>query len=218
MFMKNWMPALMAFTLVACNGGKESSDHPVVAAATSSEKPVTDATAKAAPDSATQAKNWQLYMEPGSEQKMLAGFNGAWEAEVTMWMAPGAPEQKMTATTENKMILGGRYQQSVSKGKMMDMPFEGISTLAYDNHKKEYQSTWIDNMGTGMMIMKGNWDEATKTINFSGRMMNPGTAVEEDIRETFTFIDKDQQLMQMYAKGADGQEYKTMQIHYSRKR
>lgn len=27
------------------------------------------------------------------------------------------------------------------------MPFEGISTLGYDNAKKTFFSTWIDNMG-----------------------------------------------------------------------
>jgi hypothetical protein len=36
------------------------------------------------------------------------------------------------------------------------MPFEGISTLGYDNAKKTFFSTWIDNMGTGMMVMEGN--------------------------------------------------------------
>jgi hypothetical protein len=216
--MKNWIPALMALALISCNSDKEPSEQTVIAAATSTEKGAEAHAAKAVPDSATQAKNWQLYMEPGAEQKMLAGANGTWEAEVMMWMAPGGPEQKTTAITENKMILGGRYQQSTIKCKMMGMPFEGISTLAFDNHKKQYQSTWIDNMGTGIMVMTGTWDEATKTINFNGRMMDPATAVEEDYRETFTLIDKDHQLMQMYAKGRDGKEFKTMQIHYSRKR
>jgi hypothetical protein len=216
--MKNWIPAFMALALISCSSEKEPSEQTVVAAATSTGKGAETTNAQAAPDSATQEKNWKLYMEPGAEQKMLAGANGTWEAEVTMWMEPGAPEQKTTAITENKMILGGRYQQSATKGKMMGMPFEGVSTLAFDNHKKQYQSTWIDNMGTGIMIMTGTWDEATKTINFTGRMMNPATAMEGDYRETFTLIDKDHQLMQMYAKGPDGKEFKTMQIHYSRKR
>jgi hypothetical protein len=216
--MKFFIPAFTAVLLVACNSGSKPSEQPIVAAAATAEKPAEGAATQAMPDSATQAKNWQSYMTPGAEHKMIAEAKGTWEAEVSMCMAPGTPEQKATMTTENKMLLGGRYQQSTSKGTMMGMPFEGISTLAYDNHKKQYQSTWIDNMGTGIMVMNGTWDEATKTINFSGRMMNPGTAVEEDVRETFTLIDKDHQLLQMYGKGPDGKEYKTMQIHYSRKR
>jgi hypothetical protein len=216
--MKNWIPALLAIALISCSSDKDSSEQPVVAAATSTDKSPDATAAKAEPDSATQAKNWQFYMEPGAEQKMLAEATGTWESEVTMWMAPGGPEMKSTSVAENKMLLGGRYQQSIHKGKIMGMPFEGISTLAFDNHKKQYQSTWIDNMGTGIMIMTGNWDEATRTINFTGKMMNPGTGVEEECRETFTFIDKDHQLMQMYAKGKNGKEFKTMQIHYSRKR
>ncbi|WP_165871558.1 DUF1579 domain-containing protein [Flaviaesturariibacter flavus] len=214
--MKKWIPALAALALVACNSQNKPSGQPVVAAATSGKPAETAATAM--PDSATQAKNWMAYSEPGAEQKALAEANGRWDAEITMCMAPGTPEQKTSTVVENKMVLGGRYQMSTHKGKMMGMDFEGISTVGYDNHKKQYQSTWIDNMGTGITVMTGTWDEATKTINFAGKMMNPGTKMEEDVRETFTIIDKDHQLMQMYGKGPEGKEFRTMQIHYTRKR
>jgi Protein of unknown function (DUF1579) len=46
------------------------------------------------------------------------------------------------------MILGGRYQQSTTKGSFNNMPFEGISLLGYDNAKKVFMNSWVDNMGT----------------------------------------------------------------------
>ncbi|RYZ18574.1 MAG: DUF1579 domain-containing protein [Chitinophagaceae bacterium] len=215
--MKKWISAALALSLVACNSeNKPAGSAPVVAAASSDAPPPPQVGAK--PDSATQARNWQTYMTPGAEQQLLKDANGTWEAEVTMWMSPGAPEQKSTMTTENKMLLGDRYQQSVSKGEMMGAHFEGISTTAFDNHKKKFISTWIDNMGTGVMTMEGSWDSTTKTINFAGRMMDPMLAQEVDVRETFTFIDRDHHLMQMYGKGDDGKECKTMQIHFRRKK
>jgi hypothetical protein len=59
------------------------------------------------------------------------------EREARMaYMAPDTPSQKNTATCVNKMILGGRYQSSTHTGSFNGMPFEGISTLGYDNAKK----------------------------------------------------------------------------------
>ena len=72
---------------------------------------------------------------------------------------------------------------------MMGMPFEGMSTTAYDNVSKEYVSTWIDNMGSGIMVMKGNWDEGTKSVNLSGTIKNPANGLDCTIREIFKNID-----------------------------
>src|SRR5438132_1632850 len=82
-------------------------------------------------DSTTMMKNWQAYMTPGDMHKMMSSWDGKWNSEVTLWEKPGAPPQKSTGTTINKMVLGGRYQESVNTGTMMGMPFEGHGTLAY---------------------------------------------------------------------------------------
>ncbi len=165
-------------------------------------------------------KNWQTYMMPGNVHKMIASWSGKWNGEVTMWMAPGAPPQTSKSEAVNKMAMGGRYQISNHTGNMMGMPFEGMSTLAYDNAKKAFISTWIDNMGTGIMTLEGTWDDATKTINFMGKTVDPsdGTGKEVAVRETFKVMDNDHQMMEMYTTAADGSEFKTMEIKFSRKK
>ena len=79
---------------------------------------------------------WMTYMMPGDMHKMLEAQNGEWDAEVSMWMQPGAPPTKSTAMAKNEMVMGGRYQMSKTIGTMMGMPFEGMSLLGYDNMKK----------------------------------------------------------------------------------
>ncbi|MGZ5191427.1 MAG: DUF1579 domain-containing protein [Flavisolibacter sp.] len=173
------------------------------------------------PDSATAMKNWMNYMTPGKEHELLAAANGSWVGEVTMWMEPDKPPMKSTTTTTNNMLLGNRYQQSVHKGDMMGMPFEGISTVAFDNHKKVFITSWIDNMGTGVMTAEGPWDEATKSITFKGKMVDPtlGNGKECDFREVFTIIDNDNQKMEMYAPDPKtGKEFKNMEIKMTRKK
>ncbi|HMD00138.1 MAG TPA: DUF1579 domain-containing protein [Ferruginibacter sp.] len=150
--------------------------------------------------------------------KMIASWDGVWTSEVTMWEKPDAPPKKSTGSCENKMVLGGRYQESVHHGTFDSMPFEGHSTLAYDNNKKIFQSTWIDNMGTGIMIMSGPWDAATKTSTMKGKELDPATGKEGDYRETFQVIDDNTQMMAMYGPGPDGKEWKMMEIKFTRKK
>ena len=83
-------------------------------------------------------KAWQAYMTPGDIHKMIAKDDGEWNEEITLWMVPGSPPTKSTATAVNKMIMGGRYQESKHVGNFMGMPFEGYSLLGYDNAKKNF--------------------------------------------------------------------------------
>ena len=205
-----------ALLLFACNNEKKTDE--VKTETPSSEMKMDGKETVAMPDSATMMKNWQDYMTPGDVHKMMAKWDGTWNGEVTMWMYPGAPEQKSTSTTVNKMIMNGLYQQNVHTGTMMDMPFNGIGTLAYDIHKKEFMSTWIDNMGSGIMMMKGTWDDATKTITFKGKTTDPGTKSDVDVKETFTVIDDNTQEMKMFMPMPDGKEFQTMNIKFSRKK
>jgi hypothetical protein len=116
------------------------------------------------------------------------------------------------------MIMGGRYQVSNHSGIMMDMPFEGMSTTAFDNQKKVFINTWIDNMGTGMMIMEGPWDEATKTITLKGKMVDPALGKEIEIKEVLKMVDDNTHMFEMYKPGMDGKEFKCMEIKYTRKK
>lgn len=211
-----------ATVLLSCNSSDQTADNKkdssmVASAATTESK---DNTYKA-PDSATMMKNWQAYATPGKEHQMMAENDGAWIGDITMWQKPGGPAMKMTGTAENKMILGGRYQQATYKGMMMGMPFEGISTLAFDNAKKVYISTWIDNMGTGVMQGEGKWDEASKSLTISGNMVDParGDGKECHFREVMTYTDKDHNTMEMYVPDTEtGKEFKSMEIKYTRKK
>jgi hypothetical protein len=166
----------------------------------------------------TMMKNWQEYMTPGDMHKMLAKSDGEWNGDVTMWMYPGAPEQKSKSSSSNKMIMNGLYQEANHSGDMMGMPFSGKSIVGFDNHLKEFVSTWIDNMGSGVMVMKGPWDDATKTINLKGKMIDPGTKAETAVKETFKIVDDNNQEMEMFVMMPDGKEFKTMNIKYTRKK
>ena len=163
-------------------------------------------------DSVARQKAWEAYMTPGDAHKGMAADVGKWNDELTFWMGPDAPPEKATATEEIKMIMGGRYQVSSLKGEMMGMPFEGRSTLAYNNATNEYISTWIDNMGTGLSVMRGKYDEASKSTTMNGSMVDPMTGKEKQIRQVYTIVDDNTRKMEMFEASAGGKEMKTMEI------
>ena len=169
-----------------------------------------------AQDNDAMMKAWQAFMTPGEQHKMLAKSSGTWNEEITMWWAEGAPAQKNTSIAENKMILNGLYQQSTHKGNFNGMPFEGISTVGYDNARKIYISTWIDNMGTSISYMEGNWDADSKMLVMRGKQTDPMTGGIMDVRETLKFIDDKTQTMEMF-ETKNGKERKTMEIKFTRK-
>lgn len=164
-----------------------------------------------------EMKKWMEYMTPSEVHKMMASWDGTWDEEITMWMDDKSPAEKMKATCVNKMVLGGRHQQTTHIGSMMGQPFEGFATLSWDNASKSFGTTWVDNMGTGLMYLEGTWDEGNKTINFSGKMMDPLSGKSVKIRETFKIIDANTQEVTQYTE-KEGKEYKSMHIMLTRKK
>ncbi|MEO8085186.1 MAG: DUF1579 domain-containing protein [Bacteroidota bacterium] len=166
---------------------------------------------------AAMMKKWQAYMTPGDVHAMVAKSNGEWNEDITMWMDPSAPATKSSGSCTNTMIMGGRYQQSMHKGSFNGMPFEGMSIMGYDNAKKMFQSSWVDNFGTGVMTMEGTYNPDTKTVTSKGKQMDAMSGKDMDVREEFTMIDDNNQMMTMYMTPAGGKEFKNMEIKFTRK-
>ena len=218
--MKKFLFFAACACIISCNDEKKTStattDSDTAKTAMADDKAKDMNTAPAMPtDSAAMMKAWEAYMTPGEPHKMMAMSNGKWKEDMTMYMSPDAPPQKMTSSCENTMMMNGLYQKSVHKGMYNNMPFEGISTMAYNNASKKYQSTWIDNMGSGIMNMEGTYDEASKTINMKGMTTDPMSGQDMAVRETFKLIDDKNHYMEMFETRA-GKESKTLEIKFTK--
>jgi hypothetical protein len=187
-----FIPAVVLLFATGCNNNqKHEEQHDATPMATDTvSATTTENTSEDLPmDSAAMAKAWEAYMTPGEMHKWLASTDGKWDAEFTFWEGKDAPPQSGTkAKAEFKTILDGKYQQSSYKGDMFGMPFEGQGITAYDNAKKKFITTWIDNMGTGMMYMEGTYDEPSKSISFAGKGVDPMTGKEVTMREVLELL------------------------------
>ena len=162
--------------------------------------------------------------KPGENHKHFESLAGQWTYTVKWWMNPQTPPSESSGTTVSKLVMGGRYLVSNHSGKMsmpgpdgksMDMTFEGMAIEGYDNVKKKYVSSWIDNMGTGIENSEGTFDPTTKSLTYLGTFEPvPGTVTK--VRQVVKCTDSDHFSMEMF-EDRGGTQVKTMEISYTRK-
>jgi hypothetical protein len=178
---------------------------------------------------ATQANDSEMMKQMmelsklNENHKLLSQLAGDWSYQIQMWMAPGAPALKSSGTSSIKPLWGGRYYVTHSTGqmrmpgadgKMQSMTFKGMGVDGYDNAKKKFVSSWIDNFGTGIVLAEGDYDPASKTFTYNTEEeMAPG--MKTKVRETVKVVDKDHLTFSWY-ENRGGREVKTMELDCTR--
>src|SRR5437660_5138667 len=180
------------------------------------------------PSAADMEKMMQQMMELSKlneNHKLLAGLDGTWNYTIKMWMNPdpNAKPQESKGTATRKSIMEGRYfvmdvtgqmQMPGADGKMKNTTFKGMGTEGYDNVKKKFVSSWIDNMGTGIEFSEGTYNPATKTLTYTSEM-EPAPGMKSQVREVIKIADNNHMTLEWYENQGGG-EKKTMEIAYTR--
>ncbi len=183
-----------------------------IAAMAQDKKPATPAPTA---DQQKQMADMMALVSPGPAHAAMKKLEGEFDYTITMIM-PGSPPQEYKGHRSAKMIMGGRYLDETYTGTFMGMPFEGHGTMAYDNVQKKYLSTWIDNMGTGIMFGNGSGDAAGTTWTMNAEMADPMTGKMTPTRSVTKVVDADHMTMDMFGPGPDGKEAKMMSIAATR--
>jgi Protein of unknown function (DUF1579) len=177
--------------------------------------------ADAKPDDAQMMAMMMDLAKPGENHKILEESVGSWTYTTKFWMSPdtNTPPMESSGTAVTKPIMGGRYFQTDHKGKMQmpgadgkmtEMEFHGMQIDGFDNVKKKFVSSWVDNMGTGIMLSEGTYDPATKTITYTSEE-EPMPGMKMKVRELVKLTDKDHHTFEFY-EDRGGTEVKTMEI------
>jgi hypothetical protein len=188
----------------------------------------------AAPSGQPTAEDMQKMMTQMMElsklnenHKLLADLVGTWGYTVKMWMNPdpNAKPEESKGTAVRKSMMDGRFfvvdvtgkmEMPGADGKKKEMTFKGMGIDGYDNVKKKFVGTWMDNMGTGVMMSEGDYDPATKTFTYASEYEAiPG--MKTKIREVVKVVDKNHHTFEWY-EDRGGKEVKTMEISYTRKK
>lgn len=163
-------------------------------------------------------QKWAEYATPGEAHERLAKHVGEWDYTMKWWMAPDAPPEESSGTLSASMSMDGRYLVEDWEGTAMGQPFKGHGITGYDNFNQEYVSTWIDNMSTGIMTSTGQYDPAQDALVTTGTFDDIMTGEKDKtMRGISKLLDENTLHVEMYVPGPDGQEFKTGEIHATRK-
>jgi hypothetical protein len=168
----------------------------------------------------TQA-DMQACMEaatPGKQQQNLARATGKWTGTTTMWMAPDTQPMTSPVSSTVSTIMDGRFTKCEFSGEMPGMgPFQGFGFDGYDNAGQKYVSTWLDNMGTGIMFGEGTMSADGSTLTWSYHMTCPITKKATTLREVRHFTGDNKMTFDMYGDDPHtGKEFHSMHIELTR--
>lgn len=174
-----------------------------------------DKPATGEPDPQTVA--WLSAATPGAAHEKLNATVGNWETVTKQWNDPRSQPTEMKGTCERKWIMDGRFLEEHYTGDFMGMPFHGMGIVGYDNVQKKYVTSWIDNMGTGILLSTGTCDESGKIFNYTGELADPLTGKMQKMRSVMKIVDDKTQVFEIYGPGEDGKEFKMLEITHTKK-
>lgn len=154
----------------------------------------------------------------GPNHRRLDPLIGNYKVDAKFWMEPNGKAEVATGTAEFRWILGGHYVAMDYYSSFQGQKFEGYGLYGYNNIGGQYESTWVDSMGSEIMKSVGQPDKVGSAIVFSGEFECPIMNGPMKTREIMT-IGTDRHVFEMYHAAFDGSgEYKAMEIVYERVR
>lgn len=193
---RTWMAVIVCTVLIAA---------PAIAAAAN----------KTAEQKAME-EDWAKAGQPGPYHDHLKPLIGKWKLVVKWWTDPaGEPNiTQRVATTEP--IMGGLFVKEEVQGEMMGRPFQGLGFTGYDTVAGKFVSTWIDNMGSAIMVSEGRCEGDCKTIHWTGTYSDAMSGKTETSKQVLRIVNDTTHVFEMSGKGPDGREFKMIEITYTR--
>jgi hypothetical protein len=156
---------------------------------------------------------------PGKMHKFLAEGTGDWTGKNTMWMTPGSEPIKTQCTSKVSPMMDGRFVKCEMNGEMPGMgPYNGYGIYGFDNVSQKFQSVWLDNHGTGMMIGEGELSSDGKVLTWKFTGNCPITKKPMVMREIETITGPNTRTLEMFGpEPKSGKEFKMMSIELTKK-
>ena len=163
---------------------------------------------------------YKKYASPGESHKFLDYFVGKWESSQKIWMEPG--KEPLTGKQEISVesLFEGRFTSAHIKtiGEVMGMTIEGIVITGYDNYKKQFVSITFGTTGTEFFLMYGTLDNTGKIRTDTGYADDVVTGERIKLKGVTTLINNDTYTYEMFQTDPQGNEFKYMEITYTRKK
>ncbi len=148
---------------------------------------------------------------PGPQHKLLNDMVGKFTQKIKFNMAPGQ-SMEGDGAGETKSIIGGRFIEVKSVGKIMGMETEVMTIMGYDRRKNKYTLFSIDGMGTYSVSAEGDYDEAAKIMTLRGTEEDPGMKMKMDFKFVFDLSKDKTTKMDIIFINPDGSENRMVEV------
>jgi hypothetical protein len=165
-----------------------------------------------------QAPDMQAMMaaaQPGPHHEALVARAGTWKTTSRTWMAPDQEPMQSSGTSTMTAVLGGRFVEEVIQAPMFGQAWEGRGVFGYDNSSNKHIGTWYDSFGTMIMSFEGTCENHCRKVTLSSTFFDPATQSMQKMKSVSEAISDDESMTTLYMV-ADGNDIKTMEIHYER--
>jgi hypothetical protein len=149
---------------------------------------------------------------PGPHHEYLGTGIGSWQLTIKVWRTPDAEPEVSSGSAEAIWILGNRFVETKYAGEILGHPFEARSVEGYDNHAKEYVSTWRDTMGTYTMLFRGGCDEDCLVRTVTAEINDPVSGQKLTNKRVTTVVDENSYTYESFIVTAGGAEFKNMEL------
>lgn len=163
-----------------------------------------------------KSASWEESAKPGVGHKVLEKLEGKWDYTLKWWNSSDEAPMTASGTSDKKWIVGDRFLIMEHTGEWYGEEYEGVGIKGYDNSKNEFNTVWIDSLGTGMATTRGSYDPETKKLIEHGTATEAGSGGSVAYRGVTTFVDDNTYLYEYYMNDESGNEVRKMKMTYNR--
>jgi hypothetical protein len=162
------------------------------------------------------AEQWQTeaaaHAQPGPEHEPLRELAGTWATTTKYWFAPGSPPMESTGSNINTLVFD-RYVAS----EFQSQEFAGRGWIGFDRVTNEYQSAWIDNMGTSITLSRGKMQDGGRRLEMRAEAIDAATRKPVSYRMVTRYLSRDEHVWEMFTQLTGAPEQRVLEITYRRR-
>ncbi len=159
---------------------------------------------------------WEIYMTPDANHNYIKEYLGKWNVQASMTMEEGQAPQVTPLTAEITEIMDGRFFEIKLEGIMQEFEIKTLMTLGFNTSSGKAELTEITNLGTGMLLMSGEWSRPAELLVLKGEMKNPVADNYIHIEKEFEFLGPNQFVIRNYDSSENADRMLTIEYIFTR--
>ena len=160
--------------------------------------------------------SWTALGKPGPSHRLWEIFSGNWSTHTTVFQAGVAEPKRSVGRSKISWVLGNRYIKEEFQGEMLNIPFQGIGLMGYDNGARRYTSVWADSLSTAIISSKGRYFAEQNRFEFEGEVYDPLQSKSRNVRTTIDIVTSTEYVVTTYEPSPNGGEAKSLEIRYEK--